>query len=173
MGRGLPGRRRQLHWVLTRTVSARWLIVGEDRMPLEHRTSRTLSAGRSFPLGATPRGEAVNFAIYSRHATEMFLLLFDGADSEPTDVIRLEHREKFIWHVEVDGIRAGQLYGYKAKGEYRPGMGLRFNDAKLLLDPYAKAVTGKFRNRENLLLAYDARPGGGELTLDTRDTSAF
>src|SRR5215470_9113630 len=142
-------------------------------MPLEHRTSRKVAQGRSYPLGATPCGEAVNFAIYSRYATEMFLLLFDRDEGEPTDVIRLENKEKFIWHVEVDGLRAGQLYGYRAKGEYRPEMGLRFNDAKLLLDPYAKAVTGKFRNRDNLLLAYDARPGGGELTLDTRDTSTF
>src|SRR5262249_34919652 len=106
-------------------------------------------------------------------ATDMFLLLFDRADGEPTDVIRLEHREKFVWHGAVEGIRAGQLYGYKAEGEYRPEQGLRFNEAKLLLDPYAKAVSGKFRNRATVLLAYDARPAGGEFVLDTRDTSAI
>jgi glycogen operon protein len=142
-------------------------------MPLEHRTRKKVTPGRSYPLGATMAGDGVNFAVYSRHASEMFLLLFDQAEGEPTDVIKIEDREKFVWHVEVGGIRAGQLYGYKAKGEYRPAMGLRFNDAKLLLDPYAKAVTGKFRNRDNVLLPYDARPGGGECTLDTRDTAAI
>jgi isoamylase len=142
-------------------------------MPLEHTTRKRVTPGHPYPLGATPVGDSVNFAIYSRHATDMFLLLFDQEDAEATDVIKLEHREKFIWHAAIDGIRAGQLYGYKAKGEYRPELGLRFNDAKLLLDPYAKAVSGKFRNRDNLLLAYDARPGGGEFTQDTRDTAAI
>jgi isoamylase len=141
-------------------------------MPLEHRTQKNVIPGRPYPLGATLLGDGVNFAIYSRHATDIFLLLFDQPDGEATDVIRLAHREKFVWHAAVEGLRAGQLYGYKANGEYRPEMGLRFNDAKLLLDPYAKAVTGKFRNRDNLLLPYDARPAGGEFVRDTRDTSA-
>ena len=79
-------------------------------------------------------------------------------------------RDKFIWHALVKGLRAGQLYGYKARGEYRPEWGLRFNDAKLLLDPYAKAVTGKFRNIDNLLLAYDPQPGAEE-RLPTRATT--
>src|SRR5262249_39577099 len=116
---------------------------------------------------------SVNFAIYSRQASDMFLLLFDAVDGEPTDMIRLEHREKFIWYAAVEGIGAGQLYGYKARGEYRPEHGLRFNEAKLLLDPYAKAVTGKFHNTDNLLLAYDARPAGGELHPDLRDNTSI
>ncbi|MGH9693957.1 MAG: alpha-amylase family glycosyl hydrolase, partial [Bryobacteraceae bacterium] len=89
----------------------------------------------------------------------------------PTDVIQLEHRDKFIWHAEVRGVKAEQLYGYKVQGDYRPEWGLRFNDAKLQLDPYAKAVTGKFRNDDNLLLAYEAHPGGSEFVKDTRDTT--
>ena len=83
-------------------------------------------------------------------------------DGDPTDVIQLDERDKFVWHALRQGHRAGQLYGYKVRGEYRPEWGLRFNDAKLLLDPYAKAVTGKFRNIDNLLLAYDPQPGAGE-----------
>src|SRR5262249_38625767 len=63
-------------------------------------------------------------------------------------------------------------YGYRVRGDYRPEHGLRFNDAKLLLDPYAKAVTGKFRNIDNLLLAYDPRPAGGEFVPDQRDNTA-
>ncbi|HKE85157.1 MAG TPA: glycogen debranching protein GlgX, partial [Vicinamibacterales bacterium] len=141
-------------------------------MPLLHRTSKQVVNGREYPLGATVVDGGVNFALYSRNASAVFLLLFDTADGPPTDVIELQNRDKFVWHAEVRGVGAGQLYGYKVQGEYRPEWGLRFNAAKLLLDPYAKAVTGKFRNENNLLLAYDARPGAGEFTLDLRDTAA-
>ena len=103
----------------------------------------------------------------------MFLLLFDTPDGEPTDIIEFKERDKFVWHAHVKGVKAGQLYGYKVRGEYRPEWGLRFNDAKLLLDPYAKAVTGKFRNTDNLLLAYDPQPGAGERAPDRRDNTAI
>jgi isoamylase len=140
---------------------------------LEHRTDKALAKGSPFPLGATPVSDGVNFAVYSKSAAEVFLLLFDTPDGPPTDVIELRDHEKFIFHTRVKGLKAGQLYGYKARGEYRPEWGLRFNDSKLLLDPYAKSVTGKFRNSDNLLLAYDARPGGGEGRPDTRDNAAI
>jgi len=136
-------------------------------------TAKTVEQGSPFPLGATLAGDGVNFAIYSKHATEVFLLLFDTPDGAPTDVIQLRERDKLIWHTRVKGLRAGQLYGYKVSGEYRPELGLRFNDAKLLLDPYAKAVTGKFRNTDNLLLAYDPRPGAGDQVPDTRDNTGI
>ncbi len=141
-------------------------------MSLEHRTTKTVVPGSPYPLGAALVADGVNFALYSKHAAEVFLLLFDTPDGEPTDVIQLRDRDKLIWHTRVQGLRAGQLYGYKVRGEYRPEFGLRFNDSKLLLDPYAKAVTGKFRNTANLLLAYDARPGAGDLYPDTRDNTA-
>jgi glycogen operon protein len=140
-------------------------------MALEHRTEKTFAKGSHFPLGATLTPDGVNFAVYSQHATDIFLLLFDRPDDDPTDVIQLVNRDKFVSHALVRGIRAGQLYGYKARGEYRPEWGLRFNEAKLLLDPYAKAVTGKCRNVDNLLLAYDPRPGAGERVPDTRDNT--
>jgi glycogen operon protein len=142
-------------------------------MELLHRTTKTVTKGRPYPLGATMNNGGVNFAIYSKHATAVFLLLFDTSDGEPTDVIELQHRDKFIWHAWVRGLGAGQLYGYKVRGEYRPEWGLRFNDSKLLLDPYAKAIEGKFRNTENLLLPYDPRPGAGERSIDTRDNTAI
>src|SRR5262250_835489 len=139
---------------------------------LKHRTTKSIDKGKNYPLGATVTAEGVNFAVYSQHATEIFLLLFDKPDGEPTDIIQLVNRDKFIWHALVRGLKAGQLYGYKVQGEYRPEWGLRFNEAKLLLDPYAKAVTGKFNNSDNLLLAYEAHPGGGEFVKDSRDTVA-
>ena len=127
--------------------------------------------GREYPLGATVVDGGVNFALYSRNASAVHLLLFDKPNGEPTDIIQLHDRDKFIWHAEVRGIKPGQLYGYQVQGEYRPEWGLRFNDAKLMLDPYAKAVTGKFRNTDNVLLGYEAHPGGGEFVKDTRDTA--
>jgi glycogen operon protein len=73
----------------------------------------------------------------------------------------------------VKALKPGQLYGYKVRGEYRPEWGFRFNQAKLMLDPYAKAVTGKFRNVDNLLLAYDPQPGAGERLPDNRDNTTI
>ena len=102
-------------------------------MPLEHRTTKTVVKGRPYPLGATPVADGVNFAVYSRHASDVFLLLFDSAGGEPTDVIRLAYQDKFVWHSVVKGVGPGQLYGYKARGPYQPEWGLRFNEAKLLL----------------------------------------
>jgi isoamylase len=140
---------------------------------LKHRTQKSVTRGTTYPLGATLTPDGVNFAVYSQKATGVLLLLFDAPDGEPTDIIQFQERDKFIWHAHVQGIRPGQLYGYKVSGEYRPEWGLRFNDAKLLLDPYAKAVTGKFRNTDNLLLAYDPEPGAGERTPDHRDNIAI
>jgi len=140
---------------------------------LKHRTRKTVTKGTHYPLGATLTPDGVNFAIYSQKATNVFLLLFDAPDGDPTDIIELRDRDKFVWHAQVSGVKAGQLYGYRVRGEYRPEWGLRFNDAKLLLDPYAKAVTGKFRNKDNLLLAYDPQPGAGERSPDPRDNTAI
>src|SRR5499426_1164440 len=142
-------------------------------MPLSPRTTKTVVKGHEYPLGATVVDGGVNFALYSRNASAVFLLLFDAPTSEPTDVIQLQERDKFIWHAHVRGVKPGQLYGYKVQGEYRPEWGLRFNDAKLMLDPYAKAVTGKFTNTENLLLAYDPQPGASERSPDSRDNTAI
>ena len=140
--------------------------------PLAQKTTKVLDEGAYFPLGATVSAEGVNFAVQSKNAAAAYLLLFDSPDATPTDVIEMTHRDKDIWHVFVHGLRPGQLYGYKMGGDYTPESGLRFNDAKLLLDPYAKAVTGKFRNVDNLLLAYDPGAGGHDLVPDARDNCA-
>jgi isoamylase len=140
---------------------------------LQQHTTKTVLKGSAFPLGATPVAGGVNFAIYSKSAEDVFLLLFDKPDGPATDVIQLKERDKFIWHAQVNGLKPGQLYGYKFRGEYRPESGNRFNEAKLLLDPYAKAVTGKFRNTNNLLLPYDVRPGAGDQFPDQRDNTAI
>jgi len=142
-------------------------------MRLEHNSTKTIERGSPFSLGAKLCGDGVNFALYSKYAAEVFLLLFDTPDGEPTDVIQIRDCRKWTWNAHIKGLKAGQLYGYKVRGEYRPEWGLRFNDSKLLLDPYAKAVTGKFHNTGNLLLPYDAQPGGGEGVPDRRDNTVI
>lgn len=130
---------------------------------------KQISAGTCFPLGATLTGDGVNFALYSKHARQVHLLLFDDPHGTPTDVVTLPHRTQYIWHVFVHGLKAGQLYGYKVRGDFEPARGLRFNEHKLLIDPYAKALTGKARNVDNLLLAYDSLAPTRDLSLDARE----
>jgi len=107
---------------------------------LIHSTGLKVSAGKHLILGATPVDGGVNFALYSQHAQEVYLLLFDKPDAQPSDVIHVTHCTKNIWHVFVHGIGPGQLYGYKIDGEFDPAKGLLFNPYKLLVDPYAKAI---------------------------------
>ena len=113
--------------------------------------------------------DGVNFAIYSKNASAVYLLLFDQPNSAPTDIIRLAARTKFIWHIFVHGLGAGHLYGYKVSGDFHPAQGFRFNEHKLLIDPYAKALTGKPLNNENLLLAYDSGSIERDRSLDHRE----
>jgi isoamylase len=138
---------------------------------LEHRTSRRLSPGRFYPRGATLQDDGVNFALFSRNATEVYLLLFDSPDAPPSDIIRVQNRTRLVWHTFVHGVKAGQLYAYKVRGPYEPAHGLRFNENKLLLDPCAHAVTGKCINRDNLLLSYDPLSPAGDLSFDARDNT--
>ncbi|MDB6171317.1 MAG: isoamylase [Chthoniobacteraceae bacterium] len=99
--------------------------------------------GDSYPLGATLRKEGVNFAIFSENATAVDLCLFHDADAlEETVRIRLTEQTDQVWHCFLPGLKAGQLYGYRVYGPYEPRKGHRFNNSKLLLDPYAKAING-------------------------------
>jgi isoamylase len=127
--------------------------------------------GSFYPLGATLAPDGVNFALFSRNAKGVHLVLFDHPDGEPADVIPLENRTRFVWHAWVPGLRAGQLYGYRVFGDHDPAHGLRFNPSKLLIDPYAKALTGKAVNTDNLLLAYDPEASDRDLSLDGRDNA--
>jgi isoamylase len=103
-----------------------------------------LLPGKSYPLGATLTGEGVNFCVFSRNCTALELLLFDGLDDlAPSRVILLDpqvNRTFYYWHILIKGLAAGQLYGFRAQGPFLPEKGLRFDGAKLLVDPYARAV---------------------------------
>jgi isoamylase len=96
--------------------------------------------GRPFPLGATWDGEGTNFSLFSENAERVDLCLFDDAGAETC--IELEERTAFNWHCYVHGVGPGQCYGFRVHGPYAPADGHRFNPHKLLLDPYAKAITG-------------------------------
>jgi glycogen operon protein len=101
--------------------------------------------GVPLPLGTYARGEGVNFAFFSRHASRVRLEFFDRPeDATATRVIDLDparNRTGDVWHVWVDGIRPGELYAYRVDGPYQPTDGHRFNFNKLLLDPFATAIS--------------------------------
>jgi isoamylase len=98
------------------------------------------------PLGATWNGKGVNFALYSAHAERVDLCLFDHPDDAfESERIELHERTRHVWHGYVPGLGPGQAYGYRVHGPYAPLQGHRFNPAKLLLDPYARAISGPMR----------------------------
>jgi len=101
------------------------------------------NAGHSSPLGATIVDGGVNFSLFSRSATGVELLLFDRDDAQPARVVRLDpvaNRTYHYWHVYVPGVQPGQLYGYRVVGPCDPATGMRFDPAKVLLDPYGRGV---------------------------------
>ncbi|OBJ44572.1 glycogen debranching protein GlgX [Mycobacterium colombiense] len=104
--------------------------------------------GHADLLGATPSADGTNFAVSSR-GDELTLCLFD-ADGAETRLV-LPERDGDTWHGFVPGVGPGQSYGFRANGPYDPSRGLRYNPAKLLLDPYARAFDGEVRFGPELL----------------------
>ena len=121
-------------------------------------------AGRPSPLGATFDGDGVNFAVFSAHAEAVTLCLFDERGTE-TDRLPLPDRDGDIWYGRVPGLTPGQHYGLRAEGPFAPRDGHRFNPAKLLVDPYARRLSGH-------PLWHDALYGGAEAP-DPRDSARF
>jgi glycogen operon protein len=120
--------------------------------------------GQPYPLGATWDGQGVNFAIFSESATGVELCLFANEDDAvESHKIMLRERTDQVWHCYLPDVRPGHYYGYRAHGPYDPQNGYRFNPAKLLIDPYAKAITGSIK-WSNALFAY--KVGGPREDLD-------
>jgi isoamylase len=127
--------------------------------------------GKPYPLGATWLGNGVNFAIFSEHATAVDLCLFDNLDSpQERNRIRLREQTEQIWHVFIPDARPGQLYGFRVHGPYEPAHGLRFNDSKLLLDPYAKAIAGQIKWSDEMF-SYIVGDPAEDLARDSRDNA--
>jgi isoamylase len=98
--------------------------------------------GKPYPLGAIWDGAGVNFSLFSENATKVELCLFDGADGRRETRIPMREQTHQVWHLYLPEARPGQFYGYRVHGPFEPENGQRFNPAKLLLDPYAKAIHG-------------------------------
>jgi isoamylase len=130
-----------------------------------------LRPGRPFPQGATWDGEGVNFSLFSENADRVELCVFDEDGSE--SAVNIYDRTNNQWHVYVPGVGPGLRYGYRVYGPYEPTEGKRFNPAKLLIDPYAKAIDGSIDWHAASTLPY--APGGGEdadLTIDSSDDAS-
>ncbi|MER3390485.1 MAG: glycogen debranching protein GlgX [Microcella sp.] len=104
--------------------------------------------GSAYPLGATFDGNGTNFALFSEAADRVVLCLFD--DDRVETQIELVEVDAHVWHAYLPQVQPGQLYGYRVHGEHDPARGLRANPNKLLLDPYAKAVSGEIDWDESL-----------------------
>ncbi len=126
--------------------------------------------GSPTPLGATHDGDrgGVNFALWSAAAESVTLCLLDD-DGIERDRVELADRTHHVWHGFVPGVGPGQRYGYRVHGPWDPARGARFNAAKLLLDPYARAVTGTWSMDPS---TYGHVFGGSDLTRDPRDSAA-
>ena len=94
-------------------------------------------------LGAAADGDGVSFAVFSSLAESVELCLFDDGGAETRHALELD--EGYIWRGRVDGLAPGTRYGYRVHGPYDPASGARCNPAKLLLDPYARAISGAVR----------------------------
>ncbi len=104
--------------------------------------------GTPAPLGATSGPHGTNFAV-SSGGEQVTLCLFDADGAE--ERLALPDRDGDVWHGFVPGVEPGQLYGFRVSGPYDPARGLRYNPAKLLLDPYARAIEGQVQFGPELL----------------------
>ncbi len=130
-------------------------------------------AGVPYPQGATWNGKGVNFALFSEGAEAVELCLFDKSEQKTeTKRIRIRERTNGIWHIFLDDVVPGQLYGYRVYGPYEPEKGLRFNPNKLLLDPYAKAI-GRELVWDDSLFGYTIGHKAGDLSFDERCSAAY
>ncbi len=128
--------------------------------------------GRPYPLGATWDGKGVNFALYSANAEKVLLCLFDETGRSEIQRIAMPERTDEVWHVYLPDIVPGQLYGYRVFGPYDPERGHRFNHNKLLLDPYAKSITGDLIFHETMQ-GYRAGSPKADMSFDRRDSAPF
>jgi glycogen operon protein len=129
--------------------------------------------GRPFPLGATWDGGGTNFSIFSEHAEAVELCLFD--DSGAQTCVAMTERTALNWHCYLPDVGPGQRYGYRVHGPYAPNEGHRFNPAKLLIDPYAKAIDGVVDHEsEASLLPYvpDGQGDNDDLEPDDEDDAS-
>jgi len=125
--------------------------------------------GSPHPLGATWDGSGVNFALFSENATGVELCLFD--DGRETQIPVREQTDQ-VWHVYLPEARPGLRYGYRVHGPWDPAAGHRFNPAKLLFDPYARAIEGEIRWSDEVF-GYRIGDPAADPARDDRDSAPF
>ncbi len=129
--------------------------------------------GKPYPLGSNWNGKGVNFALFSENATSVKLCLFENPeDKEEYTQIDIAEVTDHVWHVFLPDLKPGQLYGYRVYGRYMPSNGHRFNPHKLLIDPYAKAITGRIEVHEKMFgYPIDLDIKNKDLKKDIRDSA--
>ncbi|HEY8548432.1 MAG TPA: glycogen debranching protein GlgX [Vicinamibacterales bacterium] len=125
----------------------------------------TIWPGQPYPLGATYDGEGTNFSLFSEVAERVELCLFDGDGRETR--VTLPEVDAFCWHGYVPGVGPGQRYGFRVHGPWAPDEGHRCNPAKLLLDPYAKAIDGDVHWNEAVFGYHFSDPDGSRNDADS------
>jgi|SRR5579859_130363 len=133
---------------------------------------RRIETAKSMCDGAIWRPEhgGADFALFARDATRVELCFFDVADGVEIERLDLPDRVEHVWRGFVSGVQPGQLYGYRVHGPYEPHNGHRFNPAKLVLDPYARAIAGAIDWKQPV---FGYRLGGEaqDLEPDDRDSA--
>lgn len=132
--------------------------------------------GYPYPLGSTLDHKGCQFALFSRHAHLVTLVLFESTEPD-SPFVEIDfnpelNRTGDIWHIWIEGIKEGQLYGYRVDGDYFPEKGHRFNKNKLLLDPYTRAVTGNFDWNTADARGYDISSNSLATSFSTKDSAA-
>ncbi len=127
--------------------------------------------GQPYPLGATWDGLGVNFSLFSEHATQVELCLFESKYSikEYARILMPEYSDH-VWHCYSPDIKPGQIYGYRVYGPYEPERGLRFNPNKIVIDPYAKAIVRSVQWDDSL---YGYKTEESDLSFDERDSAPY
>jgi isoamylase len=135
--------------------------------------STTVYPGSPYPLGATWDGNGVNFALYADNATDVELCLFKTVSSKKEFAkIKLSERSHQVWHGYVPELKPGQLYGYRVHGPYEPENGHRYNPHKVLIDPYAKAISGTIE-WHNSLYGYILDHPAEDLSYNDEDSAPY
>ena len=134
---------------------------------------KTIKEGTPYPRGAHYDGKGTNFALFSDHASSVILCLFNKDGTSETDRIPLQECTNGVWHGYLDEVKPGQLYGYRVDGEWDPEAGQRFNVNKLLLDPYARKLSGAIKWDDSLYGYTISDLPDADLVKDERDSAAF
>ncbi len=141
------------------------------RRPDSMKTSSRNTSSNSL-FGATWDGRGTQFAVFSQHAEAVELCLFGSNRGETERRVPLLREGRDRWHAYIENAGPGQRYGFRAFGPFRPDLGHRFNPQKLLLDPFAKAITGRVP-ANGVLLDFDSGPSEFDQRRDERDSASI